>query len=256
MTNMQSGKQNRIISVCAGLKGSGKTWLTAALAQALGIKGYKVLFFDADGGAENIAYQFGLKHTDTFSKMLKGYISLNNASVFLSKNKFELIYANPHEKMMSSYPVGRAQILALDMQNLAAKYDGIMIDCLSDNTTLKNTLVSISTDVILLVTPSASGLAKAYAELETIERIAPYSNIFVVVNHALSVSQGEHTFQTLLEASQKFMQRKIELLGVLCQDGRIRDCVLNKTTLFERYPVCESLEAVTLMAANLMKGEK
>ena len=62
-------------------------------------------------------------------------------------------------------------------------------------------------------------------------------------------------FKTLLSADKKFIGAKPKLLGIITQDGRIRDCVINKTSVFERYPVCQSAKAIQSMAQRIINGD-
>jgi len=247
--------ENNIVAVCSGSKGVGKTWFTAALCQSLSLKKQKVLFFDADGGIENIAWQLGLKQSDLYVKMLKNEITLNNAVTTYSKGKFDVIYADPKKNFLSAYPVGRSQILAMDLKNFSFLYDQVLVDCSETNVQLKNIFLHLADKIILMMESNSTGLTSAYKELEHIKLIYPLAEVFVVVNHVFSKSEGEQTFQTLLEADKQFIGLKPKLLGVINQDGRIRDCVLNKTTLFERYPICQSLTEIGNISKLLIHGD-
>ena len=248
-------KKNNLFVICSGTKGVGKTWFSSILGQNLGMQKQKVLFFDADGGMENIAFQLNLPKSDLYAKMLKNRLTLNNAVSFCLKGHFDVIYAEPQKNNLSAYPVGRCQILVSDLKAFAANYDEVLVDCSNTNPILKNVFLQAANYIILLIAPNLNGNVDAYEELEHIKKISPHAKVFVVVNHALSYSEGEQIFKTLLQADEQFIGVSPELLGVIKQDGRIRDCVINKVTLFERYPVCESIATVSNFAKRLIDGE-
>jgi len=247
-------KQNNIIAVCSGTKGIGTTWFSCVLSQTMSFEKQKVLFFDADGGLENIAWQLNLKNSDLYVQMLKNKITLNNAIVSYTKGRFDVIYANSKENPLIDYPVGRGQILAFDLKNFAVNYDKVFIDCGNSNIKLKNIFLKLSDMIILMVEPNLSGLTDAYKELEHIKNLNTEAKVFVVINRALSENEGEQIFKTLLNADKQFIGMGPKLLGVILQDGRIRDCVLNKITLFERYPVCQSLAQIKKISKILIDG--
>lgn len=248
--------QNNLIVVCSGTKGVGKTWLAAALAEALASKKEKVLFFDADAGAENVAFQRGLKKNVIYRDMIKGKITLNNAVCSYAKLKFDVIYANPLENVLNAYPAGRAQILALDLKNLSKLYGYVVADCSNDNVVIKNILQNAAGKIVLILGAGKNALSDAYRELENIKKICFEPEVGVVVNHALSRSEGEQIFATLESANNRFIGIKLKLLGVIDQDGCIRDCVLSKASLFERYPSSQSLKNVMSIAEAIYnKGE-
>lgn len=248
--------QNNIISVYSGTKGIGKTWFASVLSQSLSLHKQKVLFFDADGSIENIAWQLGLKKSDLYLKMLKNQITLNNAVTHYNKGRFDIIYAGERENPLASYPVGRCQILAYDLKNFAMNYEKVVIDCSDTNIKFTNMLLNLSSRIILLVKPNLVGLTDAYKELEHIKSVSPQAKIFIVINHALSQSEGEQIYKTLLNADKQFISTSPILAGIINQDGRIRDCVLNKAALFERYPVCQSLSEIERISTLLINGDK
>ena len=249
-------KKNNLFVVCSGTKGIGKTWFSCVLSQSLAMLKQKVLFFDADGGMENIAFQLNLEKSDLYAKMLKNRLTLNNAVSFCTKGHFDVIYAEPQKNSLSTYPVGRCQILVSDLKAFAVNYDLVVADCSNANIALKNILLKAADQIILMTEPNLNGNIEAYKELEHIKKIAPSARVSVVVNHALSYSEGEQVFKTLLKADEQFIGVNPKLLGVIKQDGRIRDCVANKATLFERYPVCESLREISDFTKTLIEGDK
>ena len=249
-------KKNNLFVVCSGTKGVGKTWFSSVLCQSLSMLKQKVLFFDSDGGMENIAFQLNMEKSDLYAQMLKNRLTLNNAVRFCPKGHFDVICAEPEKNNLSAYPVGRCQILVSDLKAFAVNYDQVVVDCSGVNQVLKNVFLESADFIILLMEPNLNGNIEAYKELEHIKKISPHAKIFIVVNHALSYGEGEQIFKTLLKADEQFICLNPKLLGVIKQDGRIRDCVVNKVTLFERYPVCESLHDISNFAKKLIKGDE
>lgn len=252
---MSKQTKNNLIAICSTSQGVGKTWFSGILSQTLSNLQKKVLFFDADTGIENIAYQLGLKSSDLYFKMLKNNITLNNAVQNYTKGHFDIIYSNPAQNDLSTQPIGRSQILALDLKNFALNYDYVVIDCSGNNSKLKNIFINASSSVILIIEPSVKSSTNAYRQLEHIKKIAPNAQIFIVTNRALSHNEGEQIFKTLQEADNQFIKANPKFLGSIKQDGRIRDCVKNKTTLFERYPVCECIAEIQNIALNFLKED-
>lgn len=251
----QKNKKNNLTVVCSGTKGVGKTWFSSVLSQSLSMLKQKVLFFDADGGVENIAFQLNLPKSNTYADMLKNKITLNNAVYFCNKGHFDAIYAEPQNNGLSAYPAGRCQILVSDLKAFSVNYDTVLADCSNTNPILKNSFLQAADRIILLIGPNLNGNIDAYKELEHIKKISLNPKIFVVVNRALSYNEGSQIYKTLLKADAKFIGANPLLLGVIKQDGRIRDCVQNKTSLFERYPVCDSLNDIANFAKTLITGD-
>jgi len=247
--------KNNLIAVYSASKGVGKTWFAGILSQTLSMLEKKVLFFDADGGIENIAYQFGLKSSDLYLKMLKNDITLNNAVQTCPNGRFDMICAQPAQNDLNAYPIGRSQILAQDLKNFAPNYDYVIIDCSNNNQKLKNIFLHCASKIILIIEPSLKSSTGAYKELEQIKKISADAQTYILVNHALSYNEGEQIFKTLLTADKQYIGSNPIYLGTIKQNGRIRDCVKNKTTLYDRYPVSESITEIKTIAQKLINEE-
>ena len=248
-------KKNNLFVVCSGTKGIGKTWFSCVLCQSLARLKQKVLFFDADGGIENISFQLHMDKSDLYAQMLKHRLTLNNAVRFCAKGRFDVICAEPAKNNLSTYPVGLCQILVSDLKSFALNYDQVVVDCSAGNRILKNIFLQSADNIILLVAPSLNGSVEAYKELEQIKKISPNAQISVVINRAHSYSEGEQIFKTIFKADKQYLCTFPKFLGVIKQDGRIRDCIANKTTLFERYPVCENLHDILNFSKQIIKGD-
>lgn len=249
-------QRNKLIAICSGSKSIGKTWLASTFCHVLSQMHHKVLFFDADGGVENIAYQLGLNKSDIYVRLLKNNITLNNAIAQYTKGHFDLIYSSSEENALSFYPTGRGQILISDLKNFALNYDEVFIDCSESNLKIKNILLNASDRIIMLFSPGLKSETEAYTELEYIYKIAPRSEIYIVVNQALSYNEGEQSFKTFLKAAETFIGLKPKLLGVLLQDGHIRESILNKMLFAQRYPDSPILQDIKQMAERLIGGEE
>lgn len=249
-------QKNKLITICSGSKGIGKTFFALTLCHVLSLMHHKVLFFDADGGIENIAYQLGLQQSNLYKKLLKNDVTLNNAVTPYTKGHFDLIYSSSKENTLNLYPTGRGQILASDLKNFAFRYDEVLIDCSADNPKIKNIFLNASDRIIMLFSPSLKSETEAYTELEHIHQIAPQSQVYAVITHALSYIEGEQCFKTFCKAGEEFIGLQPKLLGILIQDGCIRENILNKTLFAHRYPESQTLKDIQKIASNLTSGEK
>ena len=58
----------------------------------------------------------------------------------------------------------------------------------------------------------------------------------VVVNMAASREIGQRTYETLSKACERFLKRRIPLLGVIRRDPKVRDAISTQTPLLVRHP--------------------
>lgn len=244
-----------ITAVCSGTTGIGKTWFTAALCHALSLMKKNVLFFDADCGLENISYQNNLEKSTPYTSLITGKATLNNAVFHFDRGKFDIISAPSGEDYLPLAPIGRAQILAGDLSHLAQYYDYVFIDCSDDGNKQLNPFFNICNNIIILVNACSSSSIAAFKKIEELQSIAPQTEFYIVINRALSNEEGIQTYKTLLKAGKEYIKVNLNLLGIIRQDARIRDTVINKALLLNRYPKCEGAEDSVTVARRFLEEQ-
>lgn len=231
--------ESRLIAVCSGTKGIGKTWMATNLCHNLALLKKKTLFFDADCSVENIAYQLGLSECNNFNGLMTGSMTLNNAVVSCDKGRFDVIAAHPGDNALKNAPAGRLQLLAGDLTYLAKYYDYIFVDCADDMPAAANAFLKICQKIVVIVNAEPASLTAAYRKIEELKRIGANTPVRIVINRAFSYDEGLQIYKTLQDAAERFIKTDIKLLGIVRQDARIRDAVINQSLLLSRYPSCE-----------------
>lgn len=248
--------KNNLIAICSGTKGVGKTWFAANLCHALSLMKQKILFFDADCGLENIAAQLNLSNTKSYKELLHRSLTLNNNVVSCDKGRFDVISSPAGENFLSTFSVGRTQILARDLLYFSAYYDKVIIDCSDESLIQDHIFLNMCPNILILTNTNSSSLTAIYAKLEEIKNICPQARFSLVINHASSENEGRHVFEILAQAAEQYLNLKVNLAGLICEDSHIRDAVLNRSLLLNRYPVCKGSENLALIARNLTEELK
>ena len=246
--------KKQLIAVYSGTKGIGKTWLCTSLCHTLALSKQKVLFFDADCGVENISYQLGFNFNYSYSGLLNGTLTLNNAVYKYDKGCFDIIGANSKENILASAPVGRVQVLAQDLFCFSKYYEYVLIDCSDDDVKNVNSFLKICNTIILIVNADPKSSEGAYKKIEKLRKINPDANIKIIINRAYSYNEGNQIYKTILQAAKNYINVDLSLLGIIRQDTRIRDSVLNKSLLINRYPASEGSEDVFKITKNILEG--
>lgn len=70
---MSNNKENRSVAIVSGKGGSGKTMVTAVLAEVFGLNGQHVIIMDADTGTAGLTYYLGLKLVPNIRVGLSNY---------------------------------------------------------------------------------------------------------------------------------------------------------------------------------------
>lgn len=251
----KSSSSSRLIAFCSGSKGIGKTWLASTVCHSLALQKQKILFFDADCGLENVSYQLDLASFSSYSKLLNGGLTLNNAKQDFKQGGFDLISSDPGSNGLALAPVGRVQILGQDLAHFANYYDAVFLDCSDEDFKSVNIFFNLCSTIVIIVNTDVQSLTQAYQKILKLKEISPSAKIKIVVNHAQSYEEGHQVFKSLLKASEKYININLELLGIIRQDPHIREAVLNRSLLLKRYPACRGAEDAVTIAQKLLKEQ-
>ncbi|WP_320675134.1 septum site-determining protein MinD [Prochlorococcus sp. MIT 1341] len=150
----------RIILICSGKGGVGKTTLTANLGIALAMQGVKTVVLDADFGLRNLDLLLGLENRIVYTaqEVLEEACRLDQALV---KHK--------QQPNLSLLPAGNPRMLEWlkpdDMQRivkmLKEHFDYVLIDCPAGVEDGFKNAVSASKEAIVITTPEVSAVRDA-----------------------------------------------------------------------------------------------
>lgn len=242
-----------ITAICAGTKGIGKTWLTVTICHALSLMKKKTLLFDADCSIENAAYQIGFDKTTPYGLLFNGSLTLNNASSYFADGKFDMICSPSGEGLLDTAPIGRAQILAADLSYLAKYYNHVLIDCADYASKNLNPFLKICSNIIVIVNANSASSTEAFKTITELKKFNADTPVYIIVNRASSHEEGRQIFKTLLKASKEYINVNLKLLGVIRQDARIREAVLNQALILNRYPECEGAEDCVALTRRFLE---
>ena len=60
-------------------------------------------------------------------------------------------------------------------------------------------------------------------------------------------------FKTLLKASKEYINIKLNLLGIIRRDARIREAAVSHCLILDRYPDCDGAQDCLLLADNFLE---
>ncbi len=251
MSENYKSEKSKITAVCSGTKGSGKTWLATTFSHSFGLLRKKTLLFDADCGLSNAGAQLGFSSYTPYLGLLSGSLTLNNAAFRYEKGHFDIICSQPGERSFAGAPIGRAQILARDLLFFSKFYDEVIIDCAGDELQPINILLNICDKIVLIANANPTSFAATYKKLVEIKALNCRAKIGIIINRVFSYEEGAQFFKSLLKAAHEYIKLDIELIGIIRQDSRIRDAILNQSLLLNRYPASEGAEDTVIASRRL-----
>jgi flagellar biosynthesis protein FlhG len=246
-----------VIAVASGKGGVGKTWLSISLAQALSKLGQRVLLFDGDFGLANVDIQLGIQPGVDLGTALERHLPLSRAVIKYPSGGFDLIAGRSGSGSLASMPINRLQALAQGLRAVGDSYGRVVVDLGAGIERPVRYLANRAGFCLVVTTDEPTALTDAYALIKMVTLDAQEQHkdtpLGVVVNMAASREIGQRTYETLSKACERFLKRRIPLLGVIRRDPKVRDAISTQTPLLVRHPSSPAALDVEALARKLQE---
>jgi len=241
---------SRIICVTSGKGGVGKTNFTINLAIALSRLDLRVVIIDADLGLANIDVVTGSIPKFTLLDIIRSDRSIE-----------EIMNDGPEGVKVISGGSGVLDLVDMPQENfekilsrldeVCGYADVILIDTGAGISKSVMSFVLASKEVIVVATPEPTSITDAYAMIKTISLQDKNKKIKVVINRSESINEGKISFEKLRNASEKFLNVKIEKLGYLVEDPHVSRAVKLQNPFLLQFPTAKVSRNIELIALNL-----
>lgn len=246
---------SRVITVTSGKGGVGKSNLAINLAIALSRLGKRVVLLDADFGLANVEVMLGVRPVYNLADLM-----------FRSKNLLDIITEGPEGigfisggsgiKELTNLTKEQLVNLSLRLEELDKRADIIIIDTgagISDNVM---EFVTLSAEVLLVVTPEPTSITDAYALLKTLDRRPEFArencNIKLIANKVTGEKEGRDLFEKLSLVAGKFLNLSLEYTGAIPTDGNINKAVMKQKAVTIAYPSSSASKAIYGIADHIL----
>lgn len=226
---------SKIISVCSGKGGTGKSFFSANFAGKLAQLGKKILLIDLDLNLSNLNVLLNQVAKVSLSEFFEQRKSIQELICSVDKN-LDLIYGDSGRE---DYPrVSRETLdyLFISLRNINLNYEYIILDSSSgaDELTLHQLLKS---DYNIIVTsPEPTAVMDAYVVLKLLNTSSSTAKNLVVINKCSSNEEAESTFGNILLASKHFFGNEPKYLGYISFDLIVHQSIVNQELLINSIP--------------------
>ena len=249
--------QARVISITSGKGGVGKTNVVANLAYALAQLGKKILVVDADLGLANIDILLGLTPKYNLQHVIMGQKRLAEVIV-TGPGGIKILPASSGVEELTSLTMEQRKRLLAEFSLLDEAYDFVLIDTaagISGNVIYFNLAAS---EIINVVEPDPTSFTDAYALMKVLSVKYGANNFKALINNVASEAEAKDIFEKLRLVADKFLQIKLEYLGHILRDDKLREAVRLQHAVTEIYPYAKSSRCFYQIVKNLCnvpKGE-
>jgi flagellar biosynthesis protein FlhG len=243
---------SRVMAIASGKGGVGKTNVVAGLAMALAQQGSRVVVLDADFGLANLDILLGLSPTYTLEHVLKGEKLLEE---ILIEGPFgiRIIPASSGIQELTRLDAAAELRLVQGLQRVSQGVDWLLIDTAAGIHDSVIKLLMAAQEVLLVTTPEPTALVDAYAMVKVVHLRDPHKDLWLLVNNAQSQEEAEETIEQLQAAIRRFLDREIQVLGMVPSDAYMLQAVRQQRCVVDLYPQAPAAQAFVQAARQLQQ---
>ena len=242
---------SKIVSICSGKGGTGKTFFAANFAKTLARLNKKVLLVDLDLNFSNLNILMNQTSGNLLSEFFEQRKSLREI-IFKYETNLDLIFGDSGRE---DYPRISREIINyffISLNKVIDQYDFIILDSAggADEITLFQLIKSDYN--IMVISPEPTAVMDAYVVVKLLASANASQEKFVVVNKCLDKSDAQNTFSNLSLATKHFLGDSPEFLGAISFDVAAHRSILNQQLLVDEYPESKSAIEIEQIAMQFL----
>lgn len=241
----------RIITVCSGKGGVGKSNFTLNFALALKAMGKRVLLFDADIGMANIDVLMGVSARYNLYHLLKREAAIDQI-IQLGPNKLPFIAGGSGMDELFTLSEEDLNYFTSQIGQIADSMDYILFDTGAglSKETLK--FITSADDCLVVTTPEPTAITDAYALMKVVHNSHPEVSFRLIVNQAGDESEAISTSDRICLAAERFLQLNIPFLGYISADTHVVQAVKKQIPFSLAYPNSAAAKDIQKLAMSYL----
>lgn len=242
----------RVIAVTSGKGGVGKSNIVVNLGLALARRGLKVLLIDADLGLANLDILLGLTPQYTIDDVLSLRRPLSQVIV-PGPGGLRILPASSGIAAMAELNESQKLFLLNELDHYAVDLDVVLLDTgagISRNVLFFNLAAQ---ERIVVANNQPTSLTDAYALIKVLAIHHDATRFRLLVNGLSQSREAEMVYRTLLQVSERFIDRDISLeyLGFIPFDDSIPQAIMRQQPVLHLFPQCPASRAFREIAQRL-----
>lgn len=242
----------KVISICSGKGGTGKTFFAANFAFALSKIGKRVLLIDFDLNLSNLNIILNQTYENSISEFFEQRKSLDELIISYSQN-LHLIFGDSGKEYFPRVSKEIIDYFFISLNKISVNYDFIIIDSAAgaSDITIQQLLNS---DYNIIVTSSEpTAVMDAYVLMKLLKAENSSSIKMVVINKSSDEEDGRNSFQNIFVACKHFLEEEPIYLGSISFDLAAHKSVVNQQLLLENDETAPSSKEIKSIAKSFVE---
>jgi len=242
----------KVISVCSGKGGTGKTFFAANFAFALSNIGKRVLLIDFDLNLSNLNIILNQTSANSISEFFEQRKSLDELIFSYSKN-LHLIFGDSGKEYFPRISKEIIDYFFISLNKISVNYDFIIIDSAAGASDITIQQLLNSDYNIIVTSPEPTAVMDAYVLMKLLKAENSSSIKLVVINKASDEEDGRNSFQNIFVACKHFLEEEPIHLGSISFDIAAHKSVVNQQLLLENDGTAKSSMEIKFIAKSFVE---
>ncbi|MEO1202175.1 MAG: MinD/ParA family protein [Pseudomonadota bacterium] len=226
----------KVLAVCSGKGGVGKTNVAANLAIALGTLGRNVCLLDADVSLANVDVLLGLQPRYNLSHVVAGEADLD-ATILRGPGDIRIVPASSGNFCMTDLPAAAQAGLIQAFGDLSDQPDVLVVDTAAGISSAVARFVQAAQHPIVVLRDEPASLTDAYALIKVFSENYGVRRFQVVTNYSSSTAAGQKLFRKLVRVTDTYLDVVLRHLGDIPADRYVLRSVQEQRAVVDAYPL-------------------
>lgn len=243
-------KPVKVLAVCSGKGGVGKTNVATNIAIAIGARRRNVCLLDADVSLANVDVLLGLQPRFNLSHVIRGESDLES-TVLRGPNGIQIVPASSGSFCMTDLAATSQAGIIQAFGELQEQPDVLVVDTAAGISPSVARFVQAAQHPVVVVCDEPASLTDAYALIKVFSQHYQVPRFQVVTNQSRTRSDGRRLFSKLAKVTDRYLDVVVRHLGDIPRDDYLVKSVQEQRAVVDAYPRSPAGEAFRKVAANI-----
>jgi flagellar biosynthesis protein FlhG len=240
----------KVLAVCSGKGGVGKTNVASNIAIALGGRGRNTCLLDADLSLANVDVLLGLQPRFNLSHVVDGQADLKS-TILRGPGNIRIVPASSGNFCMTDLPPAAQVGIIQAFSELVNQPEVMVVDTAAGISPQVARFVQAAQHPIIVVCDEPASLTDAYALIKVFSQDYGISHFHVVTNQSRRARDGRALYGKLARVTETYLDVVLRYLGDVPRDDYLVKAVQQQRAVVDAYPKSASGEAFQRIAAKI-----
>lgn len=243
-------KPVKVIAICSGKGGVGKTNVASNIAVAVGRRGRNTCLLDADLSLANVDVLLGLQPRFNLSHVVAGAAGLED-TILQGPGNIRIVPASSGNFSMTDLPPAAQVGIIQAFGELTNQPEVLVVDTAAGISPSVARFVQAAQHPVVVVRDEPASLTDAYALIKVFSQNYGVTRFHVVTNQCRRAREGRVLFAKLARVTDSYLDVVLRHLGDVPQDDYLIRAVQEQRAVVDAYPRSTSGEAFQRIAATI-----